>query len=84
MSPCVDLRVYDIPYTLIMIFQKDLNFFSSNGLFCTSFHSEPILNGYLALEDLNQSYVQPCFFPAKFGTRTYCTSFLFSFFPLLI
>ena len=62
-----------------MIFQKVLNFFSSNDLFCTSFHSEPILNGYLVLEDLNQSYVHPCILDVKFGTRTCCTSFLLSF-----
>ena len=62
-----------------MIFQKVLNFFSSNDLFCTSFHSEPILNGYLVLEDLNQSYVHPCILDVKIGTRTYCTSFLLSF-----
>ena len=56
-----------------MIFQKVLNFFSSNGLACTSFHSEPILNGYLVLEDLNKSYVHPCILDVKIGTRTYCT-----------
>ena len=85
MSPCVDLRVYGIPCTWTMIFQKVLSFFSSNCLACTSFHSEPILNGYLVLEDLNKSYVHPCILDVKIGTRTYCTflSFFLSFFTHL-
>ena len=73
MSPCVDLRVYGIPCTWTMIFQRVLSFFSSNCLACTSFHSEPILNGYLVLEDLNKSYVHPCILDVKIGTHTYCT-----------
>ena len=81
MRNCVDLRVYGIHCIWTMISQKVLNISSSSCLFWASFSSEPILNGYLVLEDLNKSYVHPCILDVKIGTRTYCTFHSYHSFP---